>query len=80
MVLFQQCGKIKYHSCCALSNSAIINGIISSIINYFSKEVFKFWFFLLRLIFGNIKNIWAILENLSHETKNLKTLTFAKFN
>ena len=39
--------------------------------NYFSKEFFKFWVFQLCSTFANFKNIWAILENLSSETKNL---------
>ena len=39
--------------------------------NYFSKEFFNFWIFQSCLPFENFKNIWAILENLSRETKNL---------
>ena len=37
----------------------------------FSKTIFQFWNFQLRLTFTNLKNIWAILENLSGEIKNL---------
>ena len=46
--------------------------------NYFSKEtMFQVW-----LTFANFKNTWAILENLSRETENLKhnSLTFACFS
>ena len=39
--------------------------------NYFSKEFFNFWIFQSCSPFANVKNIWAILENLSHQTKNL---------
>ena len=39
--------------------------------NYFSKELFNFWIFQLCSTFANFKNIWAILANLSRETKNL---------
>ena len=40
--------------------------------NYFSKEnIFSFWIFQLCLIFANFKNIWAILEDLHREIKNL---------
>ena len=39
--------------------------------NYFSKEFFSFSIFQLCSTFANFKNIWAILENLSRETKNL---------
>ena len=39
--------------------------------NYFSKEFFSFWTFQLCSAFANLKNICAILENLSRETKNL---------
>ena len=39
--------------------------------NCFSKEFFNFWIFQLCLTFAYFKNIWAILENLSGETKNL---------
>ena len=35
--------------------------------NNFSEEFLNFWIFQ----FANFKNIWAILENLPHETKNL---------
>ena len=38
--------------------------------NYFSKEFFNFWIFRLCSTFSNFKNICAILENLSRETKN----------
>ena len=38
--------------------------------NYFSKEkMFQLWLF-----FANVKNTWAILENLSREVKNLKQI------
>ena len=46
--------------------------------NYFSKEkMFQSW-----LTFANFINTWAILENLSRETKNLKhnILKFACFS
>ena len=33
---------------------------------FFNFKIFQSW-----LTFANFKNIWAILENLSHETKNL---------
>ena len=38
--------------------------------------MFQLW-----LTFSNFKNTWAILENISHEAKNLKqnNLTFACF-
>ena len=39
--------------------------------NYFLKEFFNFWIFQSCSPFANFKNIWAILENLSRETKNL---------
>ena len=37
--------------------------------NYFSKEFFNLWIFQLCSTIANFKNIWAILENLSRETK-----------
>ena len=37
---------------------------------YFPKKFFNFWNFQLCSTFANFKNIWAILENLSRETKN----------
>ena len=39
--------------------------------NYFSKESFNFWIFQICLTFANFKNIWAVLETSSRETKNL---------
>lgn len=37
----------------------------------FFKRIFQFWYFQLCLTFENFKNISAILENLSRESKNL---------
>ena len=41
------------------------------IFQLFFKIIFQFWIFQLCWTFANFKNIWAIIENLSCETKNL---------
>ena len=41
------------------------------IFQVFSKSIFNIRIFQLGLTFANFQNIWAILENLSRETKNL---------
>ena len=44
---------------------------VQQIFNLFLKEFSEFWIFQLCSIFSSFKNIWAILEKLSRETKNL---------
>ena len=43
--------------------------------NFICQKAYQFfnyfWIFQLCLTFANLKNIWAVLENLSRETKNL---------
>ena len=52
---------------CHFSNWCAKCQKVCQFFNYFSKEkIFQLW-----LTLANFQNIWAILENLSRETKNL---------
>ena len=58
-----------YQKACQFFNFACQK--VYQFFNYFPKEFFNFWIFQFCLTFANFKNIWAILENFSRETKNL---------
>ena len=62
--------KIMPHNC-QIKNVKFTGQKAQQFFNYFSKEFFDFWIFQLCSIFANFKNLWAILENLSCEKKNL---------
>ena len=78
LVLQKTCFKVKELKTCQHATSVTIIQVgvptcqkAYQFFNYFSEEFFNLRIFQLCLTFANFKNIWAILENLPCEKKDL---------